>query len=371
MVDEREYKQLFCDPFHQSSWWIPSLSHKAIIASFQKEPRMAEAIKKIDSGEIIFRANLDLTGNVQKDDFFFFCAEGQRALKKIKFVSIKSGQYFSTGLWGMRDFRAELENLFPDRMVFTHVAREIFLPNNNLWEKIKNIYDSSLQGHLVGLQLRMRDVPKEEGRWEEKFKILKDCLLEDSHFLPSPFNGTKGEKKETLVSSETGKDSFSNSIDFLKSRNLSTTIFVASMHGEFRTFLQKLYPLNVTENGNGIKVHMESATGKQLRNNVNAAEEAFVEMWLLSFSNSLLVSDRSTFGYISAGIGGIHAYHIGMDTRGKPGTPVCKQRISTEPCYFHAPRNLECRIEGGWDVTKNNSHFITHCDSGSGTVVLD
>ncbi|CAI5497335.1 unnamed protein product, partial [Closterium sp. Naga37s-1] len=76
-------------------------------------------------------------------------------------------------------------------------------------------------------------------------------------------------------------------------------------------------------------------------------EKAFLEMWLLSFSDQLLVSDMSSFGYIASGLSGLNPYSLNIGFRTAENLnwyinrrPVCA-RSSSEPCFLTPPEFLK------------------------------
>lgn len=85
--------------------------------------------------------------------------------------------------------------------------------------------------------------------------------------------------------------------------------------------------------------HEERQATESLAHN----QRALAEVYLLSFSEALLTSGLSTFGYVSSSLGGVRPAILLTAFRHRvPATP-CRRAVSMEPCNLTPPRGVECR----------------------------
>ncbi|XP_066347822.1 galactoside 2-alpha-L-fucosyltransferase-like [Miscanthus floridulus] len=83
-------------------------------------------------------------------------------------------------------------------------------------------------------------------------------------------------------------------------------------------------------------------------------------MVLLSFSNAVVTTTVSTFGYVSQGLAGLRPWVLMSPVDGKaPGT-LCQRPATIEPC-FHASPNYNCRAKVNGDSGRMVRH-IRHCE---------
>ena len=132
-------------------------------------------------------------------------------------------------------------------------------------------------------------------------------------------------------------------------RPQTISLFVTSMHSHFPEFFQSYYGDSAAVDGSFVRVSSGAHEGVEAHEMEND-RRAMAEMWLLSFSDDLLTSDTSTFGYLAAGLGGLRPYL--MNNRNKAGAddnyktngrPVCVLNRGIEPCYhFPAKRTTNC-----------------------------
>ncbi|KAL5734238.1 hypothetical protein ACOSP7_032099 [Xanthoceras sorbifolium] len=82
-------------------------------------------------------------------------------------------------------------------------------------------------------------------------------------------------------------------------------------------------------------------------------------MNLLSFSDELVTSAWSTFGYVAQGLGGMRPWILYKINQTKPD-PLCGRGMSMEPCY-HAPPVYGCKAKTTVDTTTLVPH-VRHCE---------
>ena len=82
---------------------------------------------------------------------------------------------------------------------------------------------------------------------------------------------------------------------------------------------------------------------QQATENLAHKQWALAEIYLLSFSEELITSGLSTFGYVSSGLAGVRpAILLTAFDHKVPETP-CRRAVSMEPCNLTPPRGVECR----------------------------
>eukprot|EP00475_Leptophrys_vorax_P004718 TRINITY_DN12804_c0_g1_i1.p1 TRINITY_DN12804_c0_g1~~TRINITY_DN12804_c0_g1_i1.p1 ORF type:complete len:161 (+),score=15.01 TRINITY_DN12804_c0_g1_i1:54-485(+) len=95
-----------------------------------------------------------------------------------------------------------------------------------------------------------------------------------------------------------------------------------------------------------VTFHSESHDLKERMDDKEQYESAIVEMFLLSFSDQLVVSDYSTFGYTAAGLGALEPVSLNIVKRSetdwrKNGRPTC-QKLVSEPCGLSTRLKFKC-----------------------------
>ena len=84
-------------------------------------------------------------------------------------------------------------------------------------------------------------------------------------------------------------------------------------------------------------------------------------MVLLSFSDAVVTSPVSTFGYVGQGLAGLRPWVLTSPVNKKaPADTPCRRAATIEPC-FHAPLDYDCRAKAKGDAGRRVRH-IRHCD---------
>lgn len=150
----------------------------------------------------------------------------------------------------------------------------------------------------------------------------------------------------------------------------SVSIVVTSLHKEFYEAVRQFYEGNAaTESGQIVDVHTPSHEGMQLSNSVEHNKVALADMYLLSFSDALLTSAWSTFGYVAHGIAGVTPWIL---TKTREHTAAeyeedirvngnCKLGESLEPC-LHVPPKMDCEYKGWYPNAGTILPFIKTCE---------
>jgi xyloglucan fucosyltransferase len=83
------------------------------------------------------------------------------------------------------------------------------------------------------------------------------------------------------------------------------TVLVVSLHGEYSEKLRNLYQKNSSTTGSteAVGLYQRSGGGEQHHN-----QKALAEMVLLSFSDAVVSTAVSTFGYVGRGLAGLRPW---------------------------------------------------------------
>lgn len=292
------------------------------------------------------------------EDVAFFCPNGQKSIERVPWIVYHSEQYSVPGFFQMSKFQPQLKALFPDRIIFTHIARYLLHPKNVIWERITKLYTHYLGdvNRRVGIQVRTFTSGDEYAH-----ERILECAVNISKVLPKPFPPSHwiqlGEKRyESELLSSHSKNAH------------SISVFVTSLQAHHSEYLKNVYYGNFSQNGSLISFHSGSHEGREVHD-VERDREALVEMWLLSFCDDLLTSEYSTFGYFAAGLAGIRPYLMNnahasfLPTYLENGRPMCTKIDTIEPCYHFPPYFTKCALK--------NPQYVQMCvDSKFGKQVL-
>ncbi|CAI5990197.1 unnamed protein product [Closterium sp. NIES-64] len=318
MPDDGLMPSLLCNPFEHSSWLIPASHFWGIKADLEQGPRnVAERADRHSRG--VF-CHLDWV--TPEEEWTFFCRRTQEEVAEKTFMMFWSDMYFVPPLYLVPSLAARLEVLFPDRRVFTHVARYILLPANYLWDRIARAFHGHMehQDVLVGLQVR----PVDETQ-EDIFDRVLTCLV-STQYLPAVIPPDQWQAMADDVDDEGLRGAHGQSI----------SVFVASLNGTYGARLAALYSQGKPQSAHTVTFHSESHDSTERQDDRQQYASALVEMFLLSFSHRLVVSDYSTFGYTAAALGALDPWSLnivkreGADWR-RNNRPVC-QRSESQPC---------------------------------------
>ncbi|CAI5459320.1 unnamed protein product [Closterium sp. Yama58-4] len=289
----------FCNPFAHAntSWTVDSHAYDLILATVFQKPRllltsMALQLKATQGG-----ARTDLPWQVvnkgavwmdlYRKTWNMFCSDLWSTAAVAPFWLAGIDSYGIPSLHYIPEFADRLHELFPDGRAFTHAARLLMHPDNELWAQITTAFHANLAhfSHRLGLQ----------------------ALLESSSKAPSHVPHT------------------------------TMGVFVSSLTMKHMLELQAHYTHHMPI-GNTL-VAFWSLTSEEVENRKEQHLVATViEIWLLSFCDRLLITHLSSFGRVAAGLAGIEAYSMAItvvnmrhvDWRTSPG-PVC-ELVPCEPC---------------------------------------
>ncbi|EFJ29405.1 fucosyltransferase CAZy family GT37-like protein [Selaginella moellendorffii] len=316
--------KLLCEPFANSSWLVPQEFPRFHLDQAQSLEKAVQS-KKFGSMVHVWVASLH-----RDQDFFHHQVRSK--LKNVTWISLTSNLYFVPRLFTFPEFWKPLMSLFPDvRMAFTHLTRYLLLPQDHVWEKIVRFDSTYLSGpgKQLGIQIRLhhRDDP---GEFDQRsFDRILECLI-GKDFLPMMMNSTT-----EIISAHPPK---------------RIKVFVASLQGRYFQELKQMYLKYPSLDGSLVQIYTFSQEGVQ-NESIQQATNALAEMWLLGFSDVLVTSSSSTFGYIAQGIAGVRPYvlHIRPEDLKNCSLPACSRRLSPAPCnhqpYFEEEENLERSTE--------------------------
>ncbi|KAJ7523224.1 hypothetical protein O6H91_18G042200 [Diphasiastrum complanatum] len=330
--------ELVCEPLSGSSWLLPAdfpfekLDHSV--------PKLREAYKEgWNDTKVIY---LYLREDQNGDDRQFFCTATQQKLESIKWLAWNSNQYYIPRFFTLAPFWQQLVQLFPDvSLVFTHLSRYLFLPNNSIWDRIVRIhlsYFSSAQKRL-GLQVRLHSRGDLSEFYPPAYTQIMNCLI-NNELLPN------------VSTTNSMAPSFNHKQQ--KPTERTTSVLVASLQFKYYEEIRILYMNNPAQDGKFVQVHSLSHEGREWHS-LDQDIKAFIEMWLLSFSDEIATSSWSTFGYVAQGLGAItpHLLNIRGDFE-KNGLPSCVVGQSIDPCN-HFPFMNSCESES---LSSEHSQWI-------------
>lgn len=359
--------KLLCEPFPGDvSWFLPPnftpLStltlnesspyrfglhlQQGTILPFVRDPPDEDKKTLIPSSSLISHPSslfsfLHLTHDYDFYDKLFFCSKEQASLEHIPWLFLSTNLYFVPSLYlYLPEFRQELNRLFPEtESVFHHVSRYLFFPTNSVWGWILRFYDAYLakSTQIVGVQIRSFVFPPVVE--PHITKQILTCAVENN-LLP-----------KVLKEKESEPDLFA--------RN-STAVLVTSLLSGYSEQIIEVYADYPTETGEVVSVYQPSHETHQNTQELRHNMKAWAEMCLLSFSNKLITSPMSTFGYVAQGLAGIKPWILARVENDVAPSLVCSQSLSVDPCY-HAPPYFDCDDNKGVDTTKLLP-YVKHCE---------
>jgi xyloglucan fucosyltransferase len=289
---------------------------------------------------------------VQPDNRFF-CITEQKFLSNVPWVFLQGNQHFLPKLFVIPSFRTTLESLFPSRLVLTHVLRRSILPGDSVWQRVEQVREMQPDhaDRRLGVQIRYIDSQFEALHLLEMH--AQKCAL-DNGMLPqhgqattrSDLTRTSQSNSPTAESNPGDAESIDDSAASASAVNGTTTVvFVASLHDTFEKSLSSEYlqqaPANAREH---VTVVQLTSRHEQSYFNREEDEQALVEIILLSFSDDVIVSPRSTFGNVAHAYGALQPWVIvAQDViEGDSQQASCLKAQSVDACYHTPERYLSC-----------------------------
>lgn len=148
-------------------------------------------------------------------------------------------------------------------------------------------------------------------------------------------------------------------------RTSSISVLVASLHEIFYKGLRGYYRNHTIADGQQLGVYTASHEEEQYLKSVDHDKKALVDMYLLSFSDTLVTSAWSTFGYVSQGISGATSWILTKiedeEVAFAKQQGQCIHASSIEPC-FHAAPVMDCDNKG-WGLNPGEMYpHIQYCE---------
>ncbi|CAH8382380.1 unnamed protein product [Eruca vesicaria subsp. sativa] len=164
LVDQwSDTSDLFCEHFPGTSWLLPLDSPLMDQPdSFNREHShcYGTMLKNhgINSTTISSQLYLYLFHDYGDHDQTFFCEDNQMIIGKVRWLVVKSNQYFVPSLWLIPSFQTKLIKLFPQKdTVFHHLSRYLLHPRNQVWGIVTRSYIAYLSraDERLGIQVRL------------------------------------------------------------------------------------------------------------------------------------------------------------------------------------------------------------------------
>jgi xyloglucan fucosyltransferase len=337
---------LFCEPFPGSTWILPPgdfpVRNKITIDT-------AESLgNTLDRGEAPGGAPwlyLHLVHNYRTPDKLFFCDDVQAELRRVPWLVFQADNYFVPGLFLIPRYERELTRMFPRRdAVFHHLGRYLFHPSNTVWGIVTRYHGSyfAKADERVGIQVRTF-------KWapistDDFYGQILKCAQREN-ILPA------------IVERAAANTSDARAARAAKRK----AVVVASLHGEYSEKLRGLYHEHgTTAAGEAVSVFQPTHLGEQHIGDRQQNHNALAEMVLLSFSDVVVTTGVSTFGYVIQGLAGLRPWVLMRPDHGKAPEPPCRLAPTIEPC-FHRPPNYDCLAKTRGDTGRTVQH-IRHCE---------
>ncbi|KAL6635185.1 hypothetical protein ACP70R_027856 [Stipagrostis hirtigluma subsp. patula] len=359
LVDRyKEIADLFCEPFPETSWLIPSdfplnygeftQSSPESYGNLLQNKVIGGDTERSLAGTRPSYVYLYLDGNYGFHDKLFFCEDDQRFLEGVPWLIMRTDMYFVPSLFLIPAYQDELSRLFPEKdTVFHHLARYLFHPTNNIWYSVTRYYRSYLAKaeKRVGIQIRI---------YETKGILQRNGPF--PHILNQILSCAQNEK---LLPEFSMAEEASSEIQ----NNRTIAVLTTSLSSWYSDQIQKKYNENPTADGITVKVYQPSHEEYQRSRNKKHNMKALAEIYLLSMTDVLITSGFSTFGYAAQGLAGQKPWIMFKSENHVTPDPPCRRAMSIEPCFHNAP-SYDCKARRDADLGKVVP-FIRHCEDVS------
>ncbi|CAN6202124.1 unnamed protein product [Urochloa humidicola] len=332
---------LFCEPFPNTTWLLPpgfplwsfdldtperygKMRENGVL---RPEPKVTTA----NGSPAAAFAYIHLDYNQTDHDKLFFCDEDQRMLSDFQWLVMRTDSYIVPGLFLIETFREELARMFPERdAVFHHIGRYLFHPTNHVWGLVTRYHDAYLAraARRVGIQVRVFP-------WEPESPELLEQITrctQEAGFLPRVVN-TEEEVPAVTAAATTGRGA------------KTIAVVITSLKAWYYEQVKGMYWEKAAAGGEAVVVSQPSHEEYQHYGVKSHEYKAWAEIYLLSLTDALVTTGKSTFGYVAQGLAGIRPWVLlnnqANDTAaGHNGT--CSRDVSMEPCFHVAPM-YDCR----------------------------
>ncbi|EMS52292.1 Galactoside 2-alpha-L-fucosyltransferase [Triticum urartu] len=344
-----DFTDLFCEPFLGGTWALPPdfpVADMSRLGARSNESygnlldgkRISNDPTKATARSVPPYVYLHLAHDLRRSDRRFYCNDDQLVLAKVNWLLLQNDFYFVPALYDMAEFEGELRRLFPAMESASHLlGRYLFHPSNSVWGMITRYYHSYLAHaeERIGVQIRMfswasipvHDIYNQIMACSE----IPNCggFLQFTRVLPTGAH-TAGRRQRR------------------------------GEHDERRGRRLQQIQGHLDRVAAGRVLREDQVDGLRARGGGRRPAKALAEIYLLSFSDVLLTTGISTFGYMSSSLAGLRPTMLTIAKDQKvPDTP-CVHAVSMEPC-FHMTPDVKCH---GKAVNKEElSRHVKECEN--------
>ncbi|KAL6616271.1 hypothetical protein ACP70R_038541 [Stipagrostis hirtigluma subsp. patula] len=365
---------LFCEPFPNTTWVLPPGFPVAIFGrgphpdisytNLLKAKKIPDDPANATVQSVPTHVYLSIEYHRYFIDKLFFCSEGQLVLAKVNWLLLYSDLYFVPSMYTIPEFQDELRRLFPAKESVAHLlARYLFRPTNPVWGMVTRYYDSYLAQarKRIGVQIRMF-------RWasipvDDMYNQILACSRQE-HILP-----------ETVDANETAAAAVTTGGDLSGTANgdNATAILVASLYAEYYERIRSMYYEHAAKGGVRVGVFQPTHEEEQATRKLAHNQKAVAEIYLLAFSDELVTSGISTFGYISSSLAGVRPTILISAFGHRVQRTPCVRAISMEPCNLTPPVQGTASVPCVGNKTVDMEYLERHvkfCEDNHGGVKL-
>uniref|UniRef100_J3MCB3 Fucosyltransferase n=1 Tax=Oryza brachyantha TaxID=4533 RepID=J3MCB3_ORYBR len=347
--------ELFCEPFPGTTWLMPRDFPVAGYTNFSVDS--AESYGNMVKNRVVRNDGagvstapppalvyVHLNNDYTDHDRLFYCDEDQRLLRRVQWLVMRTNSYIVPGLFLLAGFREELGKLFPEPdAVFHHLGRYLFHPNNLVWGLVTRYYEAYLSTaqKRVGIQVRVFGA---DSNSPELVEQITTCTQKNS-LLPEVL-GAGSSEPMTLPAS---------------GRRNSTAGPVTSLKSWYYERIRSMYWENAAAAGGGGGAGGGQQPSHEEYQHFGAKShdaKAWAEIYLLSLTDELVTTGKSTFGYVAQGLAGVRPWVMQKPWNRLADQP-CWRDVSMEPC-FHRPPYYDCQLKRWADPGKVVPH-VQHC----------
>jgi xyloglucan fucosyltransferase len=356
---------IVCEPFEGSSWkvnegkigfpvpstfWLSTEQFLSEVDLFVRSQNK-DAIHEDPTTTTVHATDVTIRSEQRyQPDNRFFCMTEQKFLRNVTWVYLEGNQHFLPKLFVIPIFRTTLESLFPSRMVLTHVLRRCILPDDSVWQRVEQVHEMQPDhaDRRLGIQIRYTgghsQFEQSHSLWEVR---IKQCALENG-MLPQHGKAATRDVTRTSRSNLSTAESNPFNVQYIDHsvaasavNGTTTTVFIASLYDSFERSLNSDYVEEPPANGEQVTVVQLTSRHEQSFYSREEDEQALVEIILLSFSDDVIVSPRSTFGSVAHAYGALQPWVIATQViEGQEAN--CLKAQSVDACYHTPERYLSC-----------------------------
>ncbi|TVU28636.1 hypothetical protein EJB05_20160, partial [Eragrostis curvula] len=359
LVDRyKEIADLFCEPFPETSWLVPSdfplnygeftQSSPESYGNMVQNKVFGGSTDRSLAGTRPPYVYLHLDGDYGFHDKLFYCQDDQQFLQGVPWLIMRTDMYFVPSLFLIPAYQEELSRLFPEKdTVFHHLGRYLFHPTNDIWYSVTKYYRSYLAKaeKIVGIQIRI---------YETKGILQRNGPF--PHILNQILSCAQNEKLLPEIS-------MTDEATTSAKNNRTIAVLTTSLSSWYSDQIQEKYDQHRTVDGTTVKVYQPSHEEYQRSRNKKHNMKALAEIYLLSMTDVLITSGFSTFGYAAQGLAGFKPWIMFRSENHVTPDPPCRRAMSIEPCFHQAPY-YDCKAKRDADLGKVVP-YVRHCEDVS------